>query len=147
MKKCTICKKEKELSEFNKHPKRKDGLQSHCRECNRQRSRAYYKRNPEKHKKAVYERKIKHTKECQEWIYSYFLTHFCVDCGESNPIVLEFDHIRDKEFTICEALRRNLSLGRIKKEVDKCEVRCVKCHRIKTAKDFNWWIYKMYMGS
>ena len=44
MKRCSICKEEKELNEFNKRKGSKDGLQKECRICQKQ----YYQRNKEK---------------------------------------------------------------------------------------------------
>lgn len=35
MKICSVCKKEKAASEFNKHIRRKDGLQGQCKKCRR----------------------------------------------------------------------------------------------------------------
>ena len=56
----------------------------------------------------------------------------CVDCGERDPIVLEFDHLAEKEFAISAGLR-----GRrwddVLREIDKCEVVCANCHRRRTA--------------
>jgi hypothetical protein len=66
------------------------------------------------------------------WLYEYLKTHPCVDCGETDPIILEFDHIRDKEFSIGDAARKNITLKRVIAEVEKCEVRCANCHRTKT---------------
>lgn len=43
-KKCSKCKKTKELSEFNKNKYSKDGLQSSCREC-RKKAQAKYRRS------------------------------------------------------------------------------------------------------
>lgn len=43
-----------------------------------------------------------------EIILSHLLDNACVDCGEDDPIVLEFDH-RDrtgKEFNVSNALKR-----------------------------------------
>lgn len=45
MKKCTKCKIEKELSEFNKDKSRKDGLQPRCKSCVKQYNKQYYNQN------------------------------------------------------------------------------------------------------
>jgi hypothetical protein len=34
------------------------------------------------------------------YLLDFFKTHPCVDCGEQDPIVLEFDHLSDKLFSI-----------------------------------------------
>lgn len=49
VKRCVMCKQVLPLSEFNVHRRRRDGLQPHCRDCNRRRSRQYYAENREKH--------------------------------------------------------------------------------------------------
>jgi hypothetical protein len=56
----------------------------------------------------------------------------CVDCGNKDWRVLEFDHLGDKESGVSRMIATNLSLGRIMAEIDKCEIRCANCHRIKT---------------
>lgn len=72
---------------------------------------------------------------------SYFSENPCVDCGETNPIVLEFDH-RDREekkYNISEMIAKGSSIKSIKEEINKCDVRCANCHKIRTAKQFNWY--------
>jgi hypothetical protein len=65
------------------------------------------------------------------FVWNYLRTHPCVDCGEGNPIVLEFDHVRGKK-------RFNISQGKQKcwedllAEVEKCDIRCANCHKLKT---------------
>ncbi len=53
MKKCTKCKKEKEISDFHKHKKTKDGLSCRCKECSLEDKREYYKNNKDKVKDGV----------------------------------------------------------------------------------------------
>ncbi len=65
-------------------------------------------------------------------LVEYVRTHPCVDCGEADPLVLDFDHLRDKEFTIARAFG-DVSLDNLLAEIAKCEVRCANCHRRKTA--------------
>ena len=62
-------------------------------------------------------------------------------CGESNPILLEFDHdkSREKSHNVSCMASSGVSIKTIKQEIGKCTVRCVKCHRLKTAKEENWY--------
>jgi hypothetical protein len=72
----------------------------------------------------------------QAAILRYLEQHPCVDCGESDPVVLEFDH-RDpgaKSFNIGAASTGSIGLERVRREIQKCDVRCANCHRRKTAK-------------
>lgn len=54
----------------------------------------------------------------------------CVKCGyNSSPNALDFHHLEEdkKSFTIGSSY--NLSWGKIKQELDKCEILCANCHR------------------
>jgi hypothetical protein len=57
----------------------------------------------------------------------------CVDCGLSDLVVLEFDHLADKKGSVPLLARRGASLARLKDEIAKCEIRCANCHRRRTA--------------
>lgn len=142
MKKCTICKEEKELCEFNKRSVNKDGYQNICRECSNERSRKYYENNREKHIETITKRGKKTLKENRQKVYDYYKTHSCVDCGESNPVVLEFDHRDgvDKKGSISSLIGNGCSWNTIKEEIDKCDVRCANCHRIRTAEQLGWYV-------
>ena len=59
--------------------------------------------------------------------------HPCVDCGEHDPIVLEFDHIGPKRAPVTRLAWHGCSLATIDQEIRQCEVRCANCHRRKTA--------------
>jgi hypothetical protein len=49
-----------------------------------------------------------------------------------NPVVLEFDHLADKTFTISEGLR-DRNWESVLAEIAKCDVVCANCHRRRTA--------------
>lgn len=56
----------------------------------------------------------------------------CADCGgRFPPICMDFDHVQGKSFTISRASTR--SLTSVLREVERCEVVCANCHRIRTA--------------
>lgn len=65
-------------------------------------------------------------------LIEYFETHPCMDCGETDPVVLEFDHLRDKRFDIGTgyAGRR---WADVLAEIEKREVVCANCHRRRTV--------------
>jgi len=137
---CVICKDKKELDEFNKNKSKKDGYNTLCRICSNARSKRYYTENKEHHRAVITARnKINRTKN-RARIFEYFKSHPCVDCGNDNPIVLEFDHKDDvdKVSNISEIVR-DRKWETIMLEINKCDVRCANCHRIRTAKQFNWY--------
>jgi 5-methylcytosine-specific restriction endonuclease McrA len=68
----------------------------------------------------------------REVIDAYLAAHPCVDCGESDPVVLDFDHLGDKSFNIARAATYLVPIEKLKAEIAKCAIRCANCHRRKT---------------
>lgn len=138
-KQCTKCNIEKTLDLFEKtiagNPCGK------CRECRKIFFKEHYK-NADR-KEAI----KKHNKVTQNNNVRNMLTYLsnspCVDCGEADPIVLEFDHvIGEKKWSISERVYSSCKWSTIFEEIQKCEVRCANCHRKKTAQRAGGW-YKM----
>jgi hypothetical protein len=123
---------EKDISEFNKNSKRKDGLQTCCRECTRKNNNKSYIENPKRRAKIRNTNKL-NVQRNKDYVLDYLKSHPCVDCGISNVIVLEFDHVRGIKVTEIANLIRGYPLKRLINEIAKCDVRCANCHRIKTA--------------
>ncbi len=110
---------------------------SKCKDCRRIYKREKYQSNPQIYREA----KKKARDKLRYRIYQYLQLSACIDCGESNPVVLEFDHIGEKNFDVSRAVNSCFSWTKIYLEIQKCEVRCANCHRIKTARDFGWYSF------
>ena len=68
------------------------------------------------------------------FVHNYLLHHPCVDCGEKDVRVLDFDHVRGKKYkSVSKMLSGSHSIDRLIEEIKKCEVRCANCHRKITA--------------
>lgn len=149
---CTRCKQEKQLNEFSTRKNRPCGYYSFCKQCYREyrkiKQTEEYK-DPEK-KALRLQRNTKNKKlnrgRIMKWIINYLENHSCIDCGESDPIVLDFDHLYDKCDNICTLTHTGYGLDKIILEIQKCVVRCSNCHRKKTAKDFNHLKYRFLEG-
>jgi hypothetical protein len=70
----------------------------------------------------------------QSWVMSYLAAHPCVDCGESDPIVLEFDHMGSKNYDIKDLIVGWSGRRKLENEIALCVVRCANCHRRRHAK-------------
>lgn len=98
--------------------------------------RAYYERNREKVKRQAAECNRRKRESHRKMTHEYLLAHPCVDCGEGDPVVLEFDHRNpaEKSFNIGEALGKTWQWEKIAAEIQKCDIRCANCHRRRTAR-------------
>jgi 5-methylcytosine-specific restriction endonuclease McrA len=58
----------------------------------------------------------------------------CTDCGiQYPPYVMDFDHLRDKVCDVGRMASQSLaSIKTLQSEIDKCEIVCANCHRIRT---------------
>lgn len=90
----------------------------------------------QKHAKSIVARvrrnDARYEAEKRAWISSYLAEHPCVDCGETAPEVLDFDHIAErgqKTAPVSAFVRGGYALAKLIAEVALCEVRCANCHR------------------
>lgn len=69
-------------------------------------------------------------KRNKAFVRGYLEQHPCVDCGETDVRVLEFDHVRGKKKEcISNLMKRAYSLEIVKLEISKCEIRCANDHK------------------
>lgn len=142
MKRCVTCGETHPLSEFNRKRSAADGLQNVCRACNRAGARRYYRENREKHLRVILDRTMRAKRVAREFAGEYLLTHPCVDCGEADLRVLDFDHRpgSGKTKNVMYLVNNGYALVRIRAEIDKCDVRCRNCHaRVTYERDGRDW--------
>jgi hypothetical protein len=114
-----------------------DGLQDRCKPCARAAVRISRLAHPRTHYTATQNLRARN----RAFAVEYLRSHPCVDCGESDVHVLEFDHVRAKarrQDAISLLVNRCASLDRLKAEIGKCVIRCANCHRKRTFVQQGW---------
>lgn len=135
---CCSCKQSLPHDSFNKNRSQPDGLQKACKQCKKKHSQNYRSKHPAQKQARQNKKKIRLDR--QIYVLCYLLIHPCVDCGQSDPMLLDFDHVRGtKTYAISRMVSHLRSRKTIDNEIAKCEVRCVVCHRKKTAKEQGWY--------
>lgn len=111
----------------------------YCYDCQREYCRQYYRRNRAAYNERRYRYQRKNRHEHRLRVAGYLLEHPCVDCGEADIRVLEFDHVRGTKLgNVSELIGACIAWQRIEAELAKCEVRCANCHRRRTNRQFAW---------
>jgi hypothetical protein len=100
LRKCGRCGELKPLDEFAWRRKRKIQRDSFCRPCRSAYGRKHYLANRQRYIDQAAVVKRKQLRERTLYLIEYFKAHPCVDCGEDDPVVLEFDHLGEKLFEI-----------------------------------------------
>jgi hypothetical protein len=124
----------KETESARKKRNRQNRLEFY-REGERTRRKRAIEKNPNIYKAQRKRRTLK----IRQYIWSYKAHNPCVDCGETDPVVLEFDHRNSstKEMAL-GAVDGGISLQKIIDEIEKCDIRCANCHRRRTALARGW---------
>jgi hypothetical protein len=128
---CSRCARFRAESYFNRHP---TGRQWWCRDC----FKAYYAEQRARHCKRNNALKAARVAEAQAFVLDHLREHPCVDCGEPDPIVLEFDHLGAKRADVSTLVRRGIQLRILATEIARCDVVCASCHRRRTARRGRW---------
>ncbi|HVS29522.1 MAG TPA: hypothetical protein VHE14_08205 [Solirubrobacteraceae bacterium] len=130
---CYRCGELKPTAEFAWRRRAKGQRDSFCRGCRSAYGKEHYAANRRRYIDQAAEHKRRLRLERTALLIEFFKTHPCTDCGETDPVVLEFDHLRNKAFNIgTHLLQRRWQT--IVDEIAKCEVVCANCHRRRTAR-------------
>jgi len=99
MKRCATCKELKDEEEFNWRYKSLGIRHPTCRECMHKFNKTYFEGSAkDKHLQQVQERKHAVREVAREYVWNYLSSHPCTQCGETNPVVLEFRHEHGKNY-------------------------------------------------
>jgi hypothetical protein len=128
MLKCSKCKEFKDETEYARNKGKKSGYNGTCNICKKQFQANWYLR----HKDEQCVRASNTRKRVQDYVRQIKQITPCADCGVLYPYyVMDFDHIDgDKKFNLANSTQQGFLI--VKKEIEKCEVVCSNCHRIRT---------------
>ncbi len=139
-KRCTKCQQEKPINEFGWRSKPLGIRHNRCLTCVVEASADWYAKNRQKQIANSAKRRLAVRDEARKYVWNYLYTHPCVDCGESDPVVLEFDHVRGRKVEdVSVMVQGGWSLNAIQAEIAKCDVRCASCHKQKGILQFGWY--------
>jgi hypothetical protein len=139
MKWCPRCKNTLPPESFAWSKSRKNGG-SYCRNCQSEYCKAHYREHVKLHNQRRHLNQKRYRKRDNQRLREYLSQRSCIDCGEPDIRVLEFDHVRGvKAYSISEMCGTGFSWRRIEAEIAKCEIRCANCHRRRTVEQFGWW--------
>lgn len=142
MKVCSSCQEPKSLEDFAWKIKSKGTKASWCRSCQAKAAKQHYENNKALRRSQIAANKPKYVGRNREFIKEYLLANPCVDCGQTDIRVLQFDHIimvRGKGNRVSSYI--GSSLEKLKAEISKCEVRCANCHFMRTREQMGWDTY------
>lgn len=99
------------------------------KELTKQYKKEYFLKNKAKYQERDRLRLVR----AREYVKNFKQGKSCVDCGESRWQCLEFDHRNpnDKFKGISIMIKSRYSPEAIQKELDKCDIVCANCHRIR----------------
>lgn len=131
LKRCGRCGESLPLAAFNQM---RDGLHHWCRDC----FRAYFRQRGELHRRQSADARRIRVAMARRFVAAYLATHHCIDCGEGDPRVLDFDHLGQKSALVSALAAWGAPQPRLEAEIARCAIRCANCHGRITARRAGW---------
>lgn len=128
MKHCRVCGTDKAKTEFNKNKARPDGLQTRCRDCQKDQNNRGYRYNSNRRDS------IKLTRDANRAYNTKLMRRYkafcgCSLCDEREPVALDLHHVDPAGKDENPSSLVTYSTDTMKKEIRKCIVLCSNCHR------------------
>jgi hypothetical protein len=98
---CSRCASHRPATDFNRFA---GGRQGWCRAC----FKRYYAEGRARHRSRNNALKAQRVMEAQQLVFDHLSGRACVDCGEPDPVVLEFDHVGPKRCEVSTLVRRGV---------------------------------------
>ena len=141
---CPGCGEERDAEKDFSWKNKKNGTQQHwCKFCLAEANKIHYQNNKQIYLERALTRNARVNTENKRRLYAYLSSHPCVDCGQTDVRVLEFDHVRGNKSASITKMLNASDWSIIEAEIAKCEVRCANCHRRKTLERGNWWRFRL----
>jgi len=147
---CSKCNEEKEDTEFHKRKNRSKGRSSACKICSNKKWQEYKKKNPEKialifknwksvpanmeRLKELWAQRDKSREKNFRVMVNAIKDVPCMDCNIKYPsYVMDFDHrLGEVKLFNIGHISRAWTIKRLLQEINKCDIVCSNCHRIRT---------------
>ncbi len=126
-KQCPKCSKILPLNEFSKKGTRPSQSHCHkCKACQRIYSKEHYRLNRTRHLAKHY----RYHATVVDFVQNYKTNNPCLDCKQFFHFsAMDFDHVVGTKSFNLSACR---SMPQVKNEMQKCELVCANCHRLRT---------------
>jgi hypothetical protein len=126
MLRCCRCGETRAATEFNWKHHASGRRQPFCRDRQHAGNREHYQRNRATYVATARRHNAEHSSANVKRVIKYLRQHPCVDCGESDILVLRFDHPNgaDKVIAVGPLLSRYSGWPQLMAEISKCDVRC-----------------------
>ena len=93
----------------------------------------YHKQHYQQNK-SVYVQRNRTYKLIFESVVDKIKSRPCFDCGNTfPPCAMDFDHVRGRKTANISLLRSHCSPAWLLSEIQKCEIVCANCHRVRTS--------------
>jgi hypothetical protein len=140
MKVCPHCGENKPTTEYYVKNKVTGQLQSWCKKCHREHRQGHYRQNLKAYADKRERNQAKARARNRSYLAEYLRNNPCVDCGEADIEVLQFDHVEPLQDTRARRVGGydTGSLETLQREIAKCEIRCANCHLRRTRRMQGW---------
>jgi len=134
MKTCSKCREVKPLDEFARDVATRSGTRGVCKSCNSLAFAAWKAANADPHRVSTARRRRERRDECRARLDKLKTDMPCVDCGgRFHPVQMDFDHLPGAvKLSGVSAMIGTHAWPAIQREVEKCELVCANCHRLRT---------------